>query len=74
MMVIRGQMQRSTITIDFAVSGERGNWVISILAPVSVKAECETKDFQPWRTLSELLDIAFEGASHSGIVGGAANR
>jgi hypothetical protein len=74
-MLIRGSLQRSTITIDFAVHGERGNWTVAILAPSSVRSECETTDFGPWRALDQALNDAYESADHGGrLVGGAANR
>jgi hypothetical protein len=71
-MVIRGQMQRNTITIEFAAHGERGCWTVSILAPSSVRSECETTDFGPWRALDQALSDAYEAADHGGriVMGG----
>jgi hypothetical protein len=73
-MVIKGQMLRGSLTIDFSVHGERNHWTVSILAPTTVRAERETSEFRPYLLLDEMLNDAFNDASHRSIVGGAANR
>lgn len=61
-MLIKGEALISTVTLGFAVSGERGNWKVSISAPGSVTKENETTERTWFPLFTEMLSDAYETA------------
>jgi hypothetical protein len=59
-MLLRGEALISTFTLGFSVSGERGDWKVSVTGPSGIASENETQEDGPYDLLDEMLTSTFE--------------
>ena len=62
-MLIRGSALVGTVTIEFTVSGQRGDWKVAMTAPGGVVTEDETTERQWHLLFTEMLSTAVEGTN-----------
>jgi hypothetical protein len=59
-MLIRGEALINTVTLAFTISGERGDWKVSMTAPGATATEDETAEATWYLLLNEMLLAAYE--------------
>ena len=62
-MFIRGEVLIETITLAFTVSGQRGDWCVTVTAADGIKTEDQTCEREWFPLFSEMLALAFKNAS-----------
>jgi hypothetical protein len=61
-MLIRGEALIATITLSFAIHGERNAWNVTVTAPGGVVNEADTHDATPYAVFNEMLAEGYEAA------------
>ena len=61
-MLIKGEALIGTVTLAFTVSGERGNWAVSVTPPSSTTVTDETTERTWFPLFTEMLTTACETA------------
>jgi hypothetical protein len=61
-MLLKGEALIQTFTFGFAISGQRGDWQVSITSPGGVKTEDATVERTWFPLFNEMLRAAYEDA------------
>lgn len=62
-MLIKGEALAGTVTVSFTISGNRGEWSVSVTAPGNVTTSDETTERTWYPLFSEMLATAVESAN-----------
>jgi len=61
-MLLKGEALVRSYTFGFSISGERGNWEVSITSPGNITNTDETTERTWYPLFAEMLRAAFEAA------------
>ena len=63
-MLITGEALIQTLTLNFAVHGERNNWRVNVSGPGHIQNDAETQDSTPYNLLDAMLLTTFSEVAH----------
>jgi hypothetical protein len=62
-MYIRGEALEGVTTLSFTISGQRGNWTVTVTAPGNIKTEDTTCERSWDKLFREMTTAAFKTAN-----------